>query len=340
MPPSKRATIRDVADAAGVSKSLAALVFSSEVGVSPDRREKVLEAAKKLGYTPNQWARSLRSGSGTFVGILLNDLHNPLLSDIADRTRKILLAQGQQSFISAAVISEKNGKRYVDPSSIHSLLDLKPKALVIVGGLPDLKPFKQLPDSIPVIVAASQATGLPKATIVRSDDDMAFRLLVEHLVGLGHKKIAYVGPNDSENAMARRAAYLTAMKEQGLDNNSVIQTADRFEDRGYAAAKLLLQGPDAPTAIIGFNDNIAFGIQSAVQELVASGGSPVAVTGFDNTYVSALPMVSLTSIEQEKEAIAMKVAEILTMPNVYKEYRGKEIKLMPRLLTRNSTFKI
>ena len=336
----KRPTIRDVAEAAGVSKSLAALVFSTEGGVSTDRREKVQKKKKKLGYTPNQWARSLRSGSGSFVGILLNDLHNPLLIQIADLTRKILLEKGQQSLISAAVITEKNGKRIVDPSSIHSLLDLRPKALVIVGGLPDLKPFKQIPDTIPVIVASSQASSLPNATIVRADDQEALRLLVGHLIELGHSKIAYVGPTDSENSIARRDAYLSSMEFFGLGDLAVTQLADRFEDRGYAAAKLLLQGANPPTAIVAFNDNIAFGVQSAVQELVAAGRSPVAVTGFDNTFVAELGMVSLTSIEQEKEAIAMKIAEILTTPDGVEDYRGQEIKLMPRLIARKSTFRI
>jgi DNA-binding LacI/PurR family transcriptional regulator len=336
----KRPTIRDVAEAAGVSKSLAAMVFSAEGGVSADRREKVLDAAKKLGYTPNQWARSLRSGAGSFVGILLNDLHNPLLIEIADLTRKILLDKGQQSLISAAVITEKNGKRIVDPASIHSLLDLKPKALVIVGGLPDLKPFRQIPETIPVIVASSQASSLPNATIVRADDEQALRLLVAHLIELGHQNIGYVGPVDSENSIARRDAYVASMKLFGLEKFTVTQVADRFEDRGYAAAKLLLQGSNPPTAIIGFNDNIAFGIQSAVQELVSAGRPPVAVTGFDNTFVSALSLVSLTSIEQEKEAIAMKIAEILTEPQGSEGYRGQEFKLMPRLIARRSTFRL
>lgn len=336
----KRATIRDVAEAAGVSKSLAAMVFSTEEGVSPERREKVLRAAKDLGYTPNQWARSLRSGSGSFIGILLNDLHNPLLSDIADLTRKILLDKGVESFISAAVISEKNGKRFIEPSSIHNLLDLKPKAIVIVGGLPDLKPFLSLPDSIPVIVVSSPASGLPNATVVRADDELGIHLVIDHLIELGHEKIAYVGPTDSENANRRRAAYLKSMKARGLEKNSVTQAADRYEDRGYAAAKLLLHGDNPPTAIVAFNDNIAFGVQNAIQEITAAGYPAVSVTGFDNTYVSALGLVSLTSVEQEKEAIAMKVAEILTEPDAAEAYRGKEIKLLPRLVARKSTFKI
>lgn len=333
----KRPTIREVADLAGVSKSLAAMVFSSESGVSPDRRDKVLSAAKKLGYTPNQWARSLRAGAGNFVGILLNDLHNPLLTEIADLTRKALLEKGQPSFVSAVVINERNGKRYVDPASIHSLLDLRPKALVVVGGLPDLKPFKALPEDVPVIVATSPAAGLPGAIVVRADDDQGIRLLAEHLHSLGHKKIAYVGPEDSQNSLGRMAAYKKSMVDLGLEKYIRTQVADRTEDRGFAAAKLLLQENDTPTAIIGFNDNIAFGVQNAVHQLTKAGFPAVAVAGYDNTYVSELDRISLTTIEQEKEAIAIKIAEIITEPGAARAHRGKEIKLLPRLIIRDST---
>ena len=107
----KRPTIRDVAAAAGVSKSLVSLVFSSEDGVSPERRDRVLAAAKKLGFTPNPWARSLATGSGDFMAIVVVDLHNPLFTEIADEARKELLERGHQTFMTAASITEVNGKK-------------------------------------------------------------------------------------------------------------------------------------------------------------------------------------------------------------------------------------
>ena len=333
----KRPTIRDVAEAAGVSKSLAALVFSSDAGVSQDRRDRVLAAAKTLGYTPNQWARSLRAGSGSFVGILLNDLHNPLLTEIADLTRTALLERGQQSFVSAVVISDRNGKRFVEPSSIHSLLDLRPKGLVVVGGLPDLKPFKTVPEDVPVIIATSRAIGLPNATSVTSDDEKGLDLLVNHLHELGHREIAYVGPQDSPNSIFRLNAYKQSMANRGLAGQVQFQSSERSESGGYAAAKLLLMGANPPTGIICFNDNIAFGVQSAVTQHHAAGFPAVAVAGYDNTYIADLDRISLTSIEQEKVAIALKVSELLTDPVTASAYKGKEIKLLPRLVVRNST---
>ena len=83
----KRPTIRDVAAEAGVSKSLVSLVYSSPNSVSEKRKEKILEAAEKLGYAPNFLARSLAADSGTFVAILVADLHNPLFAEIADQVR-------------------------------------------------------------------------------------------------------------------------------------------------------------------------------------------------------------------------------------------------------------
>lgn len=335
----KRPTIRDVAEAAGVSKSLAAMVFSSDAGVSQDRRERVLAAAKNLGYTPNQWARSLRAGSGSFVGILLNDLHNPLLTEIADLTRTALLERGQQSFVSAVDITDRNGKRFVEPSSIHSLLDLRPKGLVVVGGLPDLKPFKTVPEHVPVIIATSRAVGLPNATSVTSDDEKGLELLVSHFYELGHRQIAYVGPQDSPNSVLRLDSYRHMMRALMLEGEIQFQSSDRSESGGFAAAKLLLQGTRPPTGIICFNDNIAFGVQSAATQHHAAGFPAVAVAGYDNTYIADLERISLTSVEQEKTAIALKVSELLTDPMTAAAYKGREIKLLPRLVVRNSTLR-
>lgn len=333
----RRPTIKDVAERAGVSKSLAALVFSSESGVSQERRDRVLAAAADLGYTPNQWARSLRAGLGNFVGILVNDLHNPLLTEIADLTRMALLEKGQPSFVSAVVISDKQGKRFLEPSSIHDLLDLRPKGLVVIGGLPDLKPFKSVPPEVPIVIATSQAKGLPQAIVVRSDDDKGIQLVVGHMVSLGHKRIAYVGPDDSPNSVYRTQAYKKWMRENDLGDYTMVQRAERNESGGYTAAKLLLQEDDPPTAIICFNDNIAFGVQSALVEHRANGMPAVAVSGYDNTYFADLARISLTSVEQEKHAIATKVSELLTDSEMAEKYRGSEIKLLPRLVIRAST---
>ncbi|BDS49670.1 LacI family DNA-binding transcriptional regulator [Rhodoluna sp. KAS3] len=333
----KRPTIRDVAAEAGVSKSLVSLVFAGETGVSQERREKVLAAAKKLGFTPNLWARSLSSGSANFVAMIVADLHNPLFTEIADFARKDLLEKGINTVMAAAVISERNGKKILEASTVNSVLDLRPRSIFIVGGLPDYKALKSVPASVPIVMATGITTQLPRAITVRSDDNEGMRLLVKHLVGLGHQRISYVGPVDEAVSVLRRAAYEKAMFDAGLAKFAHIEECDRTESSGYSAAKLLLSSPTKPTAIVAFNDIIAIGAQDAVDQAVEAGGPKVALTGYDNVYISALSKVSLTSIEQEKAAIAHKAAELLADGDLAEEFRGKEILLLPKLVAREST---
>ena len=98
----KRPTLRDVASAASVSKSLVSLVYANPDAVSDARRERVLAAADELGYRPNLVARSLRSTGGNLVLILVADLHNPLFADIIDAAREELSRAGQVSLLTAS----------------------------------------------------------------------------------------------------------------------------------------------------------------------------------------------------------------------------------------------
>jgi DNA-binding LacI/PurR family transcriptional regulator len=332
---SKRATIRDVADAAGVSKSLAAMVFASEEGVSPERRERVLAAAKELGYRPNQWARSLRSGTGNMVSIIVADLHNPLFTEAADMVRQNLAQQGVYCVVAAAAYIEQNGKKKLDPVLTQNLLDLKPRGLLVVGGLPDYTPLTKA--NIPIVLAFTGAGDLPSAVSVRGDDHESMRVLLDHLTSLGHQKIAYIGPSDTYVATFRREAYIDAMKKRNLEGETSLFEGERSESGGYSAAQQAIASKKKPTAIICYNDNVAFGVLDAVDQHTAGGGESIAVTGYDNTYIAQLGKVSLTSIEQDKLVVAEKVCELLLQSDEYKKFKGKEILMFPRLYVRNST---
>lgn len=331
----KRPTIRDVAAAAGVSKSLVSMVYSREDGVSPERRERVLAAAQKLGFTPNQWARSLASGSGNFIGILVVDLHNLIYTEVADLARRALLERGQQTFMAAAIISERKGKKFVEKSTIQALLDLRPNGIIVVGDLPEESALASIPDSVPIVKTIATLRKKDRAVSIRSDDKEAMSLVVRHLRLRGHKKIQYIGPTDGAVSEQRLEAFKHAMEEQGLTPK--VSTCERTEAGANSAAKAALAEKNPPTALVFFNDVLAVGAQQAVADHVAAGKPFVAVTGFDNTYLSELSQISLTTIEPEKEAIALKAAELITDPELVASMAGQEILMVPRLIVRKST---
>lgn len=335
MKTAKRPTIRDVAAAAGVSKSLVSMVFASDEGVSSERREKVLAAAKKLGFTPNPWARSLATGTGEFIAIVVVDLHNPLFTEVADMARKALLERGVQTFMTAASIQDIDGVKVLEKSTVQALVDLKPGGILIVGDLPDKGMMKSVAESVPIIYATTIPKNQDRSIVLRIDENEGMRLIIEHLVSLGHKNICYLGLEDGDVESARITGYRKAMQANKLTANW--EKTDRTEADGYASAKRVLFAKNSPTALVCFNDILALGAQEAIQEFENSGGHQVALTGFDNTYIAALSRISLTSIEQDKEAIAKAAAEILTDAELAERSKGKSVLQLPKLEIRNST---
>ncbi len=333
----KRPTIHDVAARAGVSKSTAAVVFSSPDDVSLARRERVLAAATELGYTPNAWARSLRSASRGFVGIIVADFHNPLFTEIADAARQLLATQGIFSFVASASIIDGPDGKILDREPIQHLLDLKPQSLFIVGGLPDLSPFANLPGHIRVVVALSSAHELPGAVSVRTDESAAMELVCSHLSARGHSRVAYVGPVGRRVAEDRRDAFVHAALAHGMA--VVIESTDTAMDEssGAEAAERVIGLDDRPTAIVCYNDNVAFGVQNLLER---RGDRSVAVTGCDNTYIAGLERIGLTSIEQNTVEIAQRSCELLSDESVFDASVGKDILIEPELVTRASTLAV
>jgi DNA-binding LacI/PurR family transcriptional regulator len=327
----KRPTIHDVAARAGVSKSLVALVFKSDNGVSEVRRSLVLQAAKELGYTPNAWASALRSGNNGFIGIIIADFHNPLFTEFADLARRAFASQGIFSFVATASVSIENGLEKIDPAPIQHLLDLKPSSLLIVGGLAGYEPFKKVHQQIPIVQALSSQADLSSAVSVRSDENSAFEQILGHLTSLGHKEIVYVGPDSGLVAVERYRAFVDQAKKLKIKQHFVSTGNGKDEASGLAGGLASIRFK--PTAIVCYNDNIAFGVQDAL----ARTKTKAAVTGYDNTFVGALERISLTSIDQDKETIILKVQELLANETSFRQQRGKDILVHPKLVIRGSS---
>lgn len=336
MPVSKRPTIRDVAQEAGVSKSLVSLVYSGDDKVSPERRAAVLTAAEKLGFTPNFWARSLASGASNFIGILVVDLHNPVFTELADLIRVELLKRGHETFMTAAIINDEDGIKSVEPSTVQALLDLRPRGIVVIGDLPDESSLDSVPETIPMVkVFTIPPMSLGRVTNIRSNDDEGMLKIIQHLKELKHKKIAYVGPIESLVGRSRYDGYLRAMNSMKLISYTYI--SDRSEESGYKQASIALEENPGISAIVCFNDLVAIGAQDAINDFRNNGGHFVALTGYDNTHMASLNQISLTSIDQDKDAMAKKAAELLSSDEPWSKLAGKDLLFTPQLKIRNSS---
>lgn len=315
-----------------MSKSLVSLVYANPASVSAERRQRVLAAAEELGYHPNTVARSLAGTDGNFVGILVADLHNPVFPEIVDATRRELARIGEVSLMTSATLPGEPDRHVLDDRLLALFRDLRPRGILIVGSVPDMPAVAALAATSALVVASAIADHLPSARTVRGDDAAGMRLVVDHLVGLGHRDIAHIGGQGGLVAVARAKAYEEAMAANGLAERVRIVPADYSENSGHAAADRLLTDSRPPTAITAVNDLSAIGALAAASER----STPVSVTGYDDTYLAALRQISLTTIDPGNEAIGRRAAQLLSKAGP--EGTGQRDDLIaPTLRIRSST---
>lgn len=328
----KRATIIDVAEQAGVSKSLVSLAFSHPEQVSERRKALIFTAAEQLGFTPNRSARSLSAAHGNFVGILVEDLHNPLFAIIVDEIRAALQIEGEVAVVTAATLP---GDAEIDRYAVAALLDLRPQVIVTVGSIPAAEDLVPLAAGAPVVAVSGVLAGLVPDVSIRPDERAAICLVVDHLVGLGHRDIVYLrGPAGRTVVNEREHAFIESMAEHGLSAHRIADGGPD-EQTGYRAAVELLDGV-RPTAIACYNDLQALGVQCAMIERGLD-AHDIAVTGYDNTYLSELPQISLTTIEPQNRAIAARAAKAILALQAGKRVRPAVQLLEPQLIVRGST---
>ncbi|MFV0460976.1 MAG: LacI family DNA-binding transcriptional regulator [Actinomycetales bacterium] len=328
--------MRDVAQLAGVSTSLVSLVMRGEPMVSPERRRRVLEAAAELGYRTPPSARASAGQRRPIVAVMVADLANRLLTDVAQAAERSLRAAGLTPLITSPVATSPAGvEDTLDEEVVAALKDLQIVGCISVGSVPDLDGLQRLLGPLPLVVAAAHAGELA-ADEVRSDDRLGLRLVVDFLVARGHRAIAHLGGRGGPVAQARLDGYVEAMGVHGLSDLTQVAEAEFTEDSGYRGTAGLLRQHREATAIAALNDLAALGALAAVSDAGLSVPTDIAVTGYDDTFVAALPTVSLTTINQNATEIGDLAAGFLTrrMADPAREYERSL--LVPRLVTRSS----
>jgi DNA-binding LacI/PurR family transcriptional regulator len=334
----RRPTLRDVAALAGVSKSLASLALRGEPMVREEKRRRVYEAAEELGYQASARSPSAPAARSTrLVGVLVSDLHNPLLIDVAERAGEVLADAGfTMVLIRAGRLTPPSfGGRPAVPA-IDVLNDTLAKGLLVVGSVPRPANLAYVADRFPVVIAAAHADGV-RADVVRNDDHLGMRLVVDYLVACGHRAIAHLGGLGGGTAKERLAGYRAGMQNHGLESGIALADSDFTEDAGYRGTAQLLRRGWSVTAITAVNDLAAVGALSAAADAGLRVPADLAVTGYDDTVIAAMRQVSLTSINPDSAGIGALAAHRLLRRIDAPQLEPEEHLLPPRLITRLST---
>ncbi|WP_308121408.1 LacI family DNA-binding transcriptional regulator [Paractinoplanes bogorensis] len=328
-----RPTLADVATRAGVSKSLVSLVMRDEPGASPETRRRVLEAAGELGYHPDSRARLLRSGRSRLLGVVFGIQH-PFHADLVTGLYTAARETGYELALSA-VTAERD-----EAAAIASLLQDRCEALILLGPQSTAASLGGLAARMPVVVLA-RSVRVTDLDVVRTDDAEGLRLAVDHLVALGHSRIALIDGGRAPGAADRRRGYGAAMRRHGLTAHIEIVPGGLTEEDGAEAARSLLLGTsgpdDRPTAVTVFNDRCATGVLDVFNRLGLTGRESISVVGFDDSSLARLAHVNLTTIAQNvpemtRQAVDRALARAHGTPDPV-----RAAVISPRLVIRGTT---
>lgn len=304
-------TLRDVALDAGVSVRTVSNVVSGFPNVATTTRDHVQASVRKLGYRPNLIARNLRQGRTGLIGLALPELNVPYFSD---------LAQSIMHFARANDLTVVVEQTYGDPALEHDLLSHGGRGMLFDGLI--FSPLTltsaevaEIAGSMPVVLLGEREA-THRFDHVAIDNIAAARVATDHLIGLGHKRIAAIGyqPDEKLRTSALRArGYETALASAGmpLDPDLTIVTERFHRADGAAAARRLLALPDPPDAVFCFNDLLALG---ALREALETGRKvprDLAIVGFDDIEDGRYATPSLSTVRPRKDQIARLAVEML-----------------------------
>ncbi len=330
-PESRLPTIRDVAERAGVSKSLVSLVLRDAGSVSQARRQAVLAAAEELGYRVNAAARSLSERRTHIVGVLLDDIRNPWFVDLLDGLNHALTAHGLRMLMADSHLSRRAGQ-----DLIASFLELRVDGVVAVGTMPDPSIIAAIAARLPTVVAGARDEETAQIDVVANDDGLGGRIATEHLISLGHDAIAHIAGRGKVGDL-RRASFEHTMRAHGLTESALVEHGDHTEEGGYRATVRLLSSPSRPTAIFGYNDITCVGALTAAEELGLKVPLDLSVIGYDNTYIAQLRHLWLTTVDSAGFDVGVQAARCLLNRIAHPGAAGQVILAPPRLEIRGTT---
>lgn len=308
--PIKRPTLRDVGRAAGVDASIASRVLGGETSrVQPATRERILAAARELGWRPHAGARSLRTGSSSTIAAIVPSLHNPAYgSMILGAQRAAAAADHVVVFADCGDDADRAAGEvdrlasYVDGIVLASVRTTN-AALSAAGVL-----------HVPVVLLNRRdASGLP-AVIGRDEDGAA--LAASHLVNLGHERIAVLaGPEDVETANRRLAGFSDRLRGLGcaLDGQMAVRSELTIEAAAEAMRPILSgRETEPPTAVfVAAGINATFGVLKAARDLGVTVPRQLSVIGFDDAPVADLVSPALTTVRMPHEAMGAAAVTVL-----------------------------
>jgi DNA-binding LacI/PurR family transcriptional regulator len=327
------ATLKDVAERAGVSRAAVSRTFTPGASVSPRMRARVERAAAELGYSPNMLARSLTTRRTQLVGLVSNNFRNPVFLQIFDLFTRAIQDRGLRPLL-------VNLTDETDPArSVQLLRQYSVDGVIVASShLPAGFASAFRAAGMPVVHAFGRATDLPEVDVVAIDNLAAGRLAAETLLSRGYRRLGFIGgPEGASTTQDRLKGFRTIAQDQGLPVTASFAGAYSF-DAGRAEMERLLRTADRPEAWFCADDVLSIGALSALQDAGLRVPQDAGLIGLNDMEIAAWANIGLTTIHQPFDAIVHAsvdlIAESFDTPD-----RTPQVRLFPCHVVERSTLR-
>ncbi len=330
----KASKLSEVAKIAGVSPITASRAIRGVGYVSEAARERILAAAAQLNYTPDMLARRMRGDKSNLIGVFVNNYGSVVLHELIAAISHEARQQGFDLIV-------YNAERFDRPGRMQTsdmLSKLCDGVLVLLPSVHDTYLDVIEKQRFPCVLVNFDARTLALPTVV-SENRIGGRAAVEHLLSLGHTRIAYIaGTSATGQSAEREKGYADALTAAGIAIDPALLAEGAFtQSSGYSATRQLFELAAPPTAIFAANDEMAFGALDAINSRGLKVPQDVSVVGFDDIPTSSYVFPTLTTMRQPFQAMAARaVTEVVEMIQG-RELVAARIGFMMELMVRNST---
>jgi DNA-binding LacI/PurR family transcriptional regulator len=341
-PPPRRAgpvRMRDIATVAGVSQSTVSRVLNdapTRVPIAAETRERVNQAARRLGYRPNPLARGLRGASTMLIGAVVRDFSDPFFATAIEALAVEAMARGYN-----VVLGHAHG-RVDEGLGLTAVLETRHcDAIVMLGDMQDQpRLLDDLRTGTVPVVALWQGTSPLEFPTIDVDDQAGIVAGLEHLIGLGHERIGFVSAELPGDNWRRQDAFVTYMEGRfGRLPDGYVQVVPNTLAGGEAALRTLLALPEQPTAVASSTDLAAVGVLHAAYNMGRTVPDELSVVGFDDLHLAAYTVPALTTLRMPIAEIVGEGVELAIElgrdTSLSREPRRKYFD--PRLVVRQST---
>jgi len=303
------ATIKDIARKAGVSHSTVSRALREKPLVSLETTERIKAVAREMGYQPSAAARSLKTNRTQVLGVVVSSIADPFFSEILDGIEANAQKLGYSLFIAASQHDTTKERKIV-----QTMMEQRIDGVIICSSSFSTEQGRQLlAYGFPVVVVNHQAAENFNYSIYHDDSDGSYQV-TRYLLGLGHRRIAYLGNSLSgRTTLDRLAGYQQALTEAGIqppaDYMHHVPGAD--PELGAGSVTYFNKLKPRPSAIVCFNDTLAIGVIRGCKEAGIDVPGELSITGFDNITYSAYTNPTITTFDQPKYSIGAEAAQLL-----------------------------